>query len=49
MKWMLKPADRVRLIRDRCQDNRDRYRRLLRYGGLAGRDLGRKPPSATSL
>jgi endonuclease YncB( thermonuclease family) len=42
MKRMLKPGDRVRLIRDRSQANRDRYGRLLRYVELAGRDLGRK-------
>jgi micrococcal nuclease len=42
MKRMLKPGDRVRLIRDRSQDNRDYYGRLLRYVVLKGRDLGRK-------
>jgi endonuclease YncB( thermonuclease family) len=31
MKRMLEIGDRVRLIRDRSQDNRDRYDRLLRY------------------
>jgi Staphylococcal nuclease homologue len=39
---MLKPGDRVRLVRDRSQDNRDYYGRLLRYVELRGRDLGRK-------
>jgi hypothetical protein len=42
MKRMLKPGDRVRLVRDRSQDNRDYYGRLLRYVELRGRDLGRK-------
>lgn len=41
MKRMVGPGDRVRLIRDRTQDNRDTYGRLLRYVELDGRDLGR--------
>jgi hypothetical protein len=42
MKRMLKPGDRIELFRDRSQDNRDRYDRLLRYVELEGRDIGRK-------
>jgi micrococcal nuclease len=42
MNQMLKTGDRVRLIRDRSQDNRDIYDRLLRYVELNGSDLGRK-------
>lgn len=42
MKRMLKPGDQVALVRDRSQDNRDSYGRLLRYVELKGRDLGRK-------
>lgn len=42
MKRMLKPGDQVSLNRDRSQDNRDYYGRLLRYVELNGRDLGRK-------
>ena len=42
MKRMLKPGDHVNLVRDRTQDNRDYYGRLLRYVELNGRDLGRK-------
>jgi len=42
MKRMLEPGDRVGLIRDRSQANRDRYGRLLRYVESRGRDLGRK-------
>ncbi len=42
MKRMLKPGDRVNLVRDRTQDNRDYYGRLLRYVELDGQDLGRK-------
>ena len=38
----LGPGDRVRLIRDRTQDNRDAYDRLLRYVELRGRDIGRR-------
>jgi endonuclease YncB( thermonuclease family) len=41
MKRMLEPGDTVKLIRDRSQDNRDTYGRLLRYVELDGRDLGR--------
>ena len=35
MKRMLKPGDHVTLVRDRSQDNRDYYGRLLRYVELA--------------
>lgn len=42
MKRMLRPGDRVRLMRDRSQDNRDHYGRLLRYVEFDGRDLGRQ-------
>lgn len=42
MKRMLKPGDHVRLVRDRSQDNRDYYGRLLRYVEYQGCDLGRK-------
>lgn len=42
MKRMLEPGDRVTLVRDRSQGNRDYYGRLLRYVELDGRDLGRK-------
>ncbi len=42
MKRMLKPGDRVTLIRDRTQGNRDDYDRLLRYVEVGGRDLGEK-------
>jgi micrococcal nuclease len=42
MKRMLEPGDRVTLVRDRSQDNRDYYDRLLRYVELGGNDLGRK-------
>jgi endonuclease YncB( thermonuclease family) len=38
---LLEPGDRVRLIGDRSQDNRDAYERLLRYVELRGRDVGR--------
>ena len=41
IKRMLRPGDRVTLLRDRSQDNRDGYDRLLRYVELRGRDLGR--------
>jgi endonuclease YncB( thermonuclease family) len=41
MHQLLKVGDRVRLIRDRSQDNRDRYGRLLRYVEVGGRDVGR--------
>jgi endonuclease YncB( thermonuclease family) len=41
MHHLLKPGERVRLIRDRSQANRDRYGRLLRYVQAAGRDVGR--------
>ena len=42
MNQMLKTGDRVKLIRDRSQGNRDTYDRLLRYVELKGKDLGRK-------
>lgn len=42
MKRMLGKRDRVRLIRDRTQDNVDRYGRLLRYVERRGRDVGRR-------
>lgn len=42
MKRMLDPGDKVRLISDPTQDNKDRYRRLLRYVEKGGKDLNRK-------
>lgn len=42
MKRMLKPGDEVRLVRDRSQDNRDTFDRLLRYVDFKGADLGRR-------
>ena len=33
---------KVKLVRDRSQDNRDIYDRLLRYVEKGGRDIGRK-------
>ena len=42
MKRMLSVGNRVRLIRDRSQDNRDAYGRLLRYVERKGDDVGRK-------
>ena len=42
MDGLLAPGDRVKLIRDRSQDDRDRYGRLLRYVEKKGRDVGRK-------
>jgi len=42
MERLLKPGDRVKLVRDRSQTNRDYYGRLLRYVELKGSDLGRK-------
>lgn len=42
MNQMLKTGDRVRLVRDRSQGNKDVYGRLLRYVVLHGKDLGRK-------
>jgi endonuclease YncB( thermonuclease family) len=42
MKRALDRGDRVKLIRDFSQDNRDRYRRLLRYVERKGSDLGRR-------
>ena len=42
MKRMLEPGDRVKLVRDPSQGNRDTYDRLLRYVEFKGHDLGRK-------
>jgi micrococcal nuclease len=42
MKRMLKPGDRVTLVRDPSQGNRDDYDRLLRYVQFNGHDLGEK-------
>jgi endonuclease YncB( thermonuclease family) len=42
MRGMLSRGDRVRLLRDPSQDNRDGYGRLLRYVIRKGRDVGRK-------
>ena len=42
MNRILHGGDRVKLIRDRSQDNRDHYDRLLRYVIHAGRDVGRR-------
>jgi endonuclease YncB( thermonuclease family) len=42
LKRMLSVGNRVRLIRDRSQDNRDSYDRLLRYVERHGRDVGRR-------
>lgn len=42
IKRMLEIGDRVHLVRDRSQDNRDRYGRLLRYVEHRGRDVGRR-------
>lgn len=39
---MLDVGDRVDLTRDRSQDNRDVYDRLLRYVERRGRDVGRR-------
>lgn len=41
MRQLLDVGERVRLIRDRSQANRDRYGRLLRYVQARGRDVGR--------
>lgn len=40
MKRMLQPGDRVNLERDRSQDDRDYYGRMLRYTFARHRDLG---------
>ena len=45
MNHMLKTGDVVTLVRDRSQDNRDVYDRLLRYVELNGKDLGQKQVS----
>lgn len=42
MKKMLERGDRVKLIRDASQDNRDRYGRLLRYVQRNGADVGKR-------
>jgi endonuclease YncB( thermonuclease family) len=42
MRRMLDRGDRVRLVRDRSQDARDRYGRLLRYVQRRGRDVGKR-------
>jgi endonuclease YncB( thermonuclease family) len=42
MKRMLDPGDRVKLVRDRTQDRKDRYGRLLRYVKRKGRDVGKR-------
>ena len=39
---MLSVGNRVRLIRDPSQDNRDAFDRLLRYVERRGRDVGRR-------
>lgn len=41
IKRMLSIGDRVRLVRDPSQDNRDHYDRLLRYVERRGRDINR--------
>lgn len=40
-RW-LQPGDRVTLVRDRSQGNRDDYGRLLRYVQFDGKDLGER-------
>jgi endonuclease YncB( thermonuclease family) len=42
MKRLLDSGDRVTLIRDRSEDNRDRYGRMLRYVERGGTDVGRR-------
>ena len=42
MKKMVEEGDRVRLISDPSQDNRDQYDRLLRFVEKGKRDLGRE-------
>jgi micrococcal nuclease len=41
IKRLLSVGDKVRLVRDRSQDNRDHYGRLLRYVERRGRDINR--------
>lgn len=41
MKRMLKPGERVTLVRDRSQNNRDAFGRLLRYIEDGDRDVGK--------
>jgi len=45
MKRMVQPGDRVTLVRDPSQGNRDTYERLLRYVEFEGRDLGQRQVS----
>ncbi len=45
MKRMVQTGDKVKLVRDRSQGNRDIYDRLLRYVEFNGRDLGRRQVS----
>lgn len=40
MERLLQPGDRVRLVRDSTQGNRDVYDRLLRYVQFRGSDIG---------
>lgn len=40
MERLVQPGDRVKLVRDATQGNRDTYDRLLRYVEVNGRDLG---------
>jgi micrococcal nuclease len=42
MKRLLRVGNRVRLIRDRSQDNRDAHGRLLRHVERKGHDVGRR-------
>ena len=42
MKRMLDRGERVKLVRDRSQGNRDRFGRLLRYVEDGRRDVGKK-------
>lgn len=42
MRSLVSPGYEVELIRDRSQDDRDRYGRLLRYAELDGTDLARE-------
>jgi endonuclease YncB( thermonuclease family) len=39
---LLREGDGVKLIRDRSQDNRDRFGRLLRYVERGDKDVGKK-------
>jgi endonuclease YncB( thermonuclease family) len=42
MRQLLSEGNRVTLIRDRSQDNRDRFGRLLRYVERGDKDVGKK-------